>query len=191
MSFLTDTLRKYVSVPGPTLTEISNCFEPRSFPRKTSWIRAGDLTPELALIETGYLRMFRLDEGKDTTVWIGGPGKFITSLSSFVDQRPSTWNIETLTRSQLHLIKRDSHFRLCGEFREWLEFENILLSKAIAALEYRNYELQKLSAEDRYLGLFEKNPSLFLEVPAKYIASLLGISEETLSRLRKNHRNVS
>ncbi len=191
MSFLADTLRKFVAVQESALTEISNCFETKSLTRKTKWVRAGELSLELALIETGYLRMYRIDEGKETTVWIGGSGKFITSLSSFVDQRPSVWNIEALSDCQLHIIKRDSHFRLCAQFREWLEFENLLLTKAISALEFRNYELQKLKAEDRYLALFEKTPAIFLEVPAKYIASLLGISEETLSRLRKNHRNLS
>lgn len=191
MSFLTDTLRKHVSVSKQSLTEISCSFTERKLSRKAQWVHAGDVSRELALIETGYLRMYRLDEGKDTTIWIGSSGKFVTSLSSFVDQRPSLWNIEALTDSKLHIIKRDSHFRLCEQFREWLEFENVLLSKALAALEYRNFELQKLSAENRYLSLFQKCPSMFLDVPAKYIASLLGISEETLSRLRKNRRNLS
>lgn len=173
------------------MAEIVSCFEYRHLPKKTQWVTAGELSRQLALIETGHMRMYRLEAGKDRTTWIGGPGKFITSISSFVDHRPSIWHIETLTDCQLHIIKRDSHFRLCQQFREWLEFENLLLSKAIGALEYRNYELVKLKAEDRYQALFTKNPSLFLEIPAKYIASLLGISEETLSRIRKNHRDSS
>ncbi len=173
------------------MAEIATNFESQFLSRKTQWIKAGELAQQLALIETGHMRMYRLENGKDKTVWIGGPGKFITSISSFVDRRPGLWNIETLTDCRVHIIKRDSHFHLCKQFQEWLEFENLLLSKAIGALEYRNYELINLKATERYLSLFSKNPSLFLDVPAKYIASLLGISEETLSRLRKNNRQIS
>lgn len=191
MSFLSNTLLKYVKLQPKELQEISSHFEERPLPKKQRLITAGELTNYLALIESGYMRMYRLEDGKETTVWIGGAGKFITSVTSFIDQRPGIWTIEAITDCQLHVIKRDSHFMLCDRYREWLAFENLLLSKAVSALEYRTYELLTWKAEDRYQALFSKHPSLFLDVPAKHIASLLGLTEETLSRLRKNHRDLS
>lgn len=191
MSFLTQTLLKHIKFKADQLVEISSVFQVRELPRKTLLVKAGELTQQLVLIETGYLRMYRLHEGKESTVWLGGAGQFVTSISSFIDQRPSLWNIEALTDSKVHAIKRDSHFNLCDRHREWLEFENLLLAKAMTGLEFRNYELMSLKAEERYKALFQKNPTLFLDVPAKYIASLLGISEETLSRLKKGDRDFS
>lgn len=135
--------------------------------------------------------MYRLENGKESTAWIGSAGKFIISISSFIDHRPGIWTIEAITDCKFHVIKRDSHFKSCDRFSAWLAFENLLLSKAISALEHRTYELLNLKAEDRYHALFSKKPSLFLDIPAKYIASLLGLSEEILSRIRKNHRDLS
>ncbi|MDW3190832.1 MAG: Crp/Fnr family transcriptional regulator [Cytophagales bacterium] len=191
MSFLSNTLLKYVKAKPGELLEISSYFEVKHLSKKQRLITAGELTNHLALIESGYMRMYRIEDGKETTVWIGGAGKFITSVSSFINQVPGIWNIEAITECQVHVIKRDSHFMLCDRYREWLTFENLLLSKAISALEYRTYELLTLKAEDRYQALFSKHPRLFLDIPARHIASLLSLSEETLSRLRKNHRDLS
>ena len=191
MRFLTQTLSSQIKIPEATLAQITAAFQENQLPRKTQLVAAGEIARQLVCIETGYLRMYRIDEGKETTVWIGGSGRFITSISSFVDQRPSAWSIESLTDCKIHAIKRDSHFELCERYREWLDFENLLLAKALSALEYRTFELMKLKAEARYQTFFRKHPDMFLHIPSKYIASLLGLSEETLSRLKKKDRAFS
>ena len=188
MSFFSETILKYVQISPSQMKEIEAEFNITTLPRKSLLATAGAVTNKLALIESGYLRMYHIDtSGKETTVWIGGPGKFVTSISSFVNRKPSYWNIETMTESKLHLIKVDSHFRLCRTFRVWLDFENLLLTKALTALEHRTFELASLKAEARFRQFFERNADLFLHVPSKHIASLLGLSEETMSRLRKNN----
>ena len=192
MNFLSQTIQSQVKISPDILQEIVSHFERVEVPRKAKLVQAGEVAQKLACIEKGYLRMYKIDpEGNETTIWIGGPGKFITSISSFIHQKPSLWNIEALTPGEVYLIKRDSHFQLCEFYREWLDFENLLLSKALDALEFRTYELMSLKAEDRLRLLFERNPQLLLDVPAKYIASLLGITEETMSRLKKNTRYFS
>lgn len=187
MSFLLTTINKQISLPPSLATEIESKFEEIDLPRKGLLVKAGEIANKLALIESGYLRMYSTDSnGKETTVWMGGRGKFITAISSFVDRKPSYWNVEALTDSKLHTIKVDSHFQLCHDYREWLDFENLLLTRALSALEYRTFELISMKAEMRVKAFMERNADLFLNVPSKYIASLLGISEETLSRLKKS-----
>ena len=188
MSFLSQIITKKINISRSHLSEIESKFDLIDLPRKKSLVQAGEIANKLAVIESGYLRMFRTDNtGKETTVWIGGQGKFITSISSFIDRSASRWSIEAITSSKLHVIKVDSHFELCSKFREWLEFENLLLTRALSALEYRTFELTSMKAEERFQVFFERNADLFLNVPSKYIASMLGVSEETLSRLKKNH----
>lgn len=186
MGFLSQTIAQYAKISSQCLAEVESKFSLIDLPRKEKLVQAGEVSNKLALIERGFVRMYNIDQsGKETTVWIGGSGKFITSISSFVDQKPSYWTIEAVSDSKLHIIKSDSHFELCRKYPAWLEFENQLLVKAINALEYRTFELASRKAEERYQHFFERNPQFFLNIPAKHIASLLGISEETLSRLKK------
>ena len=191
MSFLSDTISSKVKADSSELTKIVSSFSRAELSRKSVITRVGEVARQLVLIESGYLRMYRVDGGKDNTLLIAGKGKFITAVGSFVNQQPSRWNIEALTDSTIHTIKRDSHFALCRQYRCWLDFENMLLSKAIDTLEFRNFELMTLKAEDRFRHLFERNPTLFLEVPSKYIASMLGISQETISRLKQKTKDFS
>jgi len=188
LSFLSQIIEHYVSLPQAGSTEIESAFETIELSRMDLIVRAGEMANKLALIEEGYLRMFRLDrQGKETTVWIGGRGKFVTAISSFVERKPSFWNIGAITDSKIHIIKVDSHYKLCKKYSQWLDFENILLAKALSALEYRTFELMSMKAEERFQVFFQRNRDLFLNVPSKYIASMLGISEETLSRLKRKN----
>ncbi|RKN81143.1 Crp/Fnr family transcriptional regulator [Ulvibacterium marinum] len=165
--------------------EILAQFNPLKLKNKELLVKSGEIAMSMIYIDSGYLRMFNTDrDGNEATVWIGSNGKFITAISSFVFQKPSFWNIEAITDSQVHIIHRDKHFHLCKKYREWLDFENFLLSKTLAALEYRMFVQMNLSAQKRYDEFFKGNPSVFNQIPSKYIASFLGMSPETLSRVR-------
>ena len=76
---------------------------------------------------------------------------------------------------------------LVGKYKNWLEIDNIQLLLAYTDLEYKLFSQFHLSAEQRFNKLFSERPEIFNQVPLKYIASSLGITPETLSRLRKNH----
>ncbi len=190
MKTLADSISKYSKINHTILEEITNQFHPFSLEKKEYLIKAGEVAKSLVYIKAGYIRMFHSDiDGNETTVWIGSNDKFITAISSFVFQRPSFWNIEAITDCELLIIKRESHFHLCKKYREWLDFENFLLSQALASLEYRMFVQMNLSAQERYLEFFKKGPGIFNQVPSKHLASYLGMSPETLSRLRKNEHS--
>ncbi|MEM7486089.1 MAG: Crp/Fnr family transcriptional regulator [Bacteroidota bacterium] len=187
MTALIESLSLFSNIDDSILDEIVLEFDKVSLKRKECLVNAGEIAGVLAYIDSGYIRMFNIDvDGNETTVWIGSNGKFITDISSFVFKKPSFWNIEALTDCQLRIIKRDSHFQLCKKYREWLDFENFLLSKALVSLEYRMFVQMNLSAEERYKEFFKKNSLFFNDISLKHIASFLGMSAETLSRLRKN-----
>ncbi len=140
----------------------------------------------MAFIESGYLRMFDLIDGKEITFWIGSNGKFITSLSSFVFETPNFWNIQAVTDCTLHVIDRDTHSKLCKTQPKWLEFDNILLAHSFALLEQKMLSQLHTTSQQRFNTLFKEHPQLFNHVPLQYIASMLGITPETLSRLRQH-----
>ena len=86
----------------------------------------------------------------------------------------------------MRTITRDDHFSLCQEQVKWLEFDNLLLAHSFALLEKNMFSQLHTTAQQRLEALLNEEPSLFNNVPLQYIASMLGITPESLSRLRKN-----
>ncbi|MEM8969661.1 MAG: cyclic nucleotide-binding protein, partial [Bacteroidota bacterium] len=80
----------------------------------------------------------------------------------------------------------DKHFQLCKTQPKWLEFDNLLLAHSFALLEQSMFAQLHTTAQQRYEKLMQDDPTLFNQVPLQYIASMLGITPETLSRLRNN-----
>jgi len=139
----------------------------------------------MAFIESGYMRMYDIIEGKEITFWIGSRGKFITSLSSFIFETENIWNIQAITDCTLYVISRENHFELSKNQPKWVEFDNKLLAYSFALLEKNMFSQLHTTAKQRYLNLLQEEPALFLNVPLQYLASMLGITPESLSRLRK------
>jgi len=123
----------------------------------------------------------------ETTIHFIFKNSFTTSLQSFAYQIPSVWSIQALTDCSLLIIDRDSHFKLINDYKNWLEVDNNQLLMAYTELEAKFFSQFHLSAEQRFNKLFSEKPEIFNQVPLKYIASSLGITPETLSRLRKKH----
>lgn len=184
-----DTLRNCISgqvtIDNTSLNNIISQFEVVKVKKGEFLQRAGSICRKMAFIENGYLRMFNLVDGKDITLWIGGKGRFITSLSSFVFETSSFWNIQAVTDCTLYIISKETHLRLCESEPKWLEFDNILLANAFALLEQNMFSQLHTTAKQRLEKLIEEDPDLFQYVPLQYIASMIGVAPESLSRLRR------
>lgn len=186
MELLKDCISKQISIDKASLQKILAMFETTEIKKGDYFLAAGNVCRKMAFIKSGYLRMFDIADGKEITLWIGSSGKFITSLSSFVFQTNSIWNIQALTDSVLHVITREKHFQLSEMEPKWLEFDNLLLARSFALLEQGAFAHLHTTAQERFDALMKNEPDLFLNVPQQHIASMLGIAPESLSRLRKN-----
>ena len=188
-------LKACLSQHGPfseaALAEVAAVFKTRNLAKGAYLVQAHQPARELAFIETGFLRLFAINpEGKEVTVWIGGPGQFITSLSRFIFQEPNPWNIQAVTPSQLQVLSREAHLRLLEHSSTWLALDNHLLARAYTVLEQQMYAHLYADAEARYQKLMDTAPELFNHVPLLHIASMLGMAPETLSRLRSKTRET-
>lgn len=188
MSALKQCISKQVRIDHKSLDTIDSCFENVQLAKGEYLQREGSICRQLAFIESGYLRMYALADGKEITFWIGGAGKFITALSSFVFKTDSLWNIQAVTDCSLRVISRTDHFKLSREIPVWQEFDNLLLAHSFHLLEQSMFAQLHTTARERLVKLLEQEPDLFLHVPHQYIASMLGIAPESLSRLRKDMR---
>ena len=167
--------------------EILNCFSEIQLKKNDYWISKGETCKHLAFVNDGILRIINEINEIESTVNLVFKNSFTTSLTSFAYQIPSLWSIQAITNCEMLVIDRDNHLNLVGKYKNWLEIDNIQLLLAYTDLEFKLFSQFHLSAEQRFKKLFSERPEIFNQVPLKYIASSLGITPETLSRLRKSH----
>jgi CRP-like cAMP-binding protein len=136
-------------------------------------------------VQEGLLRMYTSQADKDITQWIASKGYFATELASFVFDKPSRLAIQALTDVEVYAIAKHDYLQLPKLVPEWHQLEKLFLVRCFITLEERITQQISLSAEEKYDALFTSNPSLFNQVPLQYIASMLGMTPETLSRIRK------
>ncbi len=110
---------------------------------------------------------------------------FITEILGFFFSQPNRWTIQALTNVELLTISKENYIKLCKEFPKWNEIEKRFIAKCFAMLEDRVFSHLSMSAEERYDLFFQQNRELFNKVPLQYIASIIGMSPETFSRIRK------
>lgn len=186
MNLLKTCISNQVNIDPTALDRIVSNFDTVELAKGHFFHRSGKICRKMAFIESGFLRMYDVADGKEVTFWIGSSGKFITALSSFVFETPSYWNIQAITDAKLYVISREKHFELSGTEPKWLEFDNKLLAHSFALLEEKMFAQLHTTAKERFQKLMKEEPELFRHVPLHYIASMLGITPESLSRLRKN-----
>ncbi len=191
MKQLEACILEHVSIEKNKLQQITSKFTPRKLKKGSYLLKAGARCQELVFIKEGYLRMYDFADGKEITFWIGSTGSFLTSLSSFIFQTPNFWNIQAITDCEILVINRKDHFDLLKKYPQWMEVDNLILAKAFALLEQSMFSQLHTTAQQRYQSLLERNPNIFKFVPLQYIASMLGITPETLSRLRKNKASIT
>ncbi len=186
MDQLSNCISSQVNISSGALLEILERFKPITIKKGNFFIKPEAICREMAFINSGYMRVYDLANGKEVTIWIASKGKFITSLSSFVFDNPGYWYIQAVTDCELLTISKKDHEDLCKKHSEWLLFDNKLLANAYALLERNMFTQLHTTAQQRLEILFNEEPDLFNNVPLQYIASMLGITPESLSRLRKN-----
>ena len=190
MEALRNCISSQISIGKDALNTVLSSFELKKLSKGQFFLQSGKVCRQMAYIDTGYLRMYDIADGKEITFWIGSSGKFITSLSSFVFQTANFWNIQAVTDCELYVISREKHVQLCNTQPKWLEFDNMLLARSFALLESSMFAQLHTTAQQRFEALMDKEPQLFHHVPLQYIASMIGIAPESLSRLRKNLANT-
>lgn len=157
----------------------------KAVPAKTILQQEGATSKAIYFVERGIARTYYYQDGKDITYWIGMENEFVGSMSSYFLQVPSTKYVETLEDCVLWEFE---HAKLQALFSQNAALAQVGLQFAyygISLLESRLDNLHFHPAKERYQQLLEKSPDLLQRVPLGMIASYLGISQETLSRIRK------
>jgi len=161
-------------------------FKPIAFNRKELILSNGNISHHLYFVLSGTLHHFFTDQqGQQYSCSFALPGTFITDLESFSNQRPSTHSVEALNQSQCLRISCVDCIALMNQSKAFHTYIYQMLEKVAHENLQRTTDLISLTPEQRYEKLELQQKQLLQTVPQKYLASYLGISPESLSRLKK------
>tara|TARA_R110000850_G_scaffold39143_5_gene101827 strand:+ start:539 stop:1078 length:540 start_codon:yes stop_codon:yes gene_type:complete len=146
----------------------------------------GTTDTNLYLVKSGCLRVFMEDEFEEHTIRFGYQGNFIAALDSYISEKPSPFYIQAIRQTELSVITKQDFDRLIQSNPEYLKVWQQILGLLIYQQLEREVDILTYSPAERYRRVLERSPQLFQEVPAKYIASYLRMTPETLSRLKKS-----
>lgn len=183
-NFLQVYLADFFGIPAAHLEQIQNFFQAERISKGGFHSKQGGNCDRLSFVKSGMLRMHRLHGDREITHWISGPGYFVVDLNSFLFAQPSRFDIQALSDCEVYTIYKRDYDRIGDEVPEWNELEKRFMAKCFAMLEERMFAQISLSAAERYAMLEAQQPELIREVPLHYLASMLGMSAETLSRVR-------
>ena len=184
MEQLLSHIKSFSSLSTEAEQALQDCFEEQVIAKNEYLVREGNICRHLYFVEKGALRGYYKLDGKEITHWFGFAKDFVTSFHSFITQQPAVENIQLLEGSILWSISKDNLNILFKQFPEIDRLVRIAYEKYYIRLEERFVNAQFKTATELYENLLFQTPHIIEKVPLGYIASYLGISQETLSRIR-------
>ena len=185
-----DLLKKHINNRVPLTDEEFNIctkfFITKKLKKHQFLLNEGDVCKYLAFVNSGCLRQYSIDnKGIEHIIqfaiedwWISDPHSFLTGL-------PATYNIDALQDSEVLLIEKSTRDKLLDACPKMERFFRLLIEANHVASHQRISDSLSASAEERYLKFIKSYPKLFEQVPQSHIASYLGITPQSLSRIRK------
>jgi CRP-like cAMP-binding protein len=165
-------------------------FTQKKVKRGEFFIKEGETCKEVAFIETGIYRSYYSDDkGNENTFCFRFPNTFLAPYASFITGKPSYESQQAMTDAILWVASKTEIERF--DSSNFLRFLKSIAENEYLDLEDRFFQLQRDSAQERYLSLFKKQPELIRDIPLQYLASYLGITQRHLSRIRSEIRQMS
>lgn len=183
---LSEFLKSLVPFTSQEIQDIVSCFQPETVAKNTTLITVGEISKKFYFMETGMGRSYYLKEdGKEITQWFFGGGKFMSSVDSFFQQSPSLYFLETLEDSVLHSISKKDMDNLFSKYPKMEQLGRLAAIEMLSKVVNKLNAIQFQTAKERYEYMLEEFPNISHRVPLGHIASYLGMTQETLSRIRR------
>ncbi len=157
----------------------------RKLKKNEYFIREGEIARYISFTQEGYLRVLYNHDGDEITRDISPLHTFVTALPSYVSQTPSFEIIQAITDCELFVIYRDNLEALYDRYNNWQRVGRRVMEEMFVQTQSRIYAFITQPAEVRYKEMMKQFPDIFQHVPLQYIASYLGITSQSLSRLRR------
>jgi CRP-like cAMP-binding protein len=166
--------------------EIVQRFAPVQLPKGGFFLNEGKIADEYLFLTEGWMRAYTHDtDGDEVTTAFYSLGQVVFDVDSFFNRTPSKENIVALSDCSGFALTFAELNDLFHAFPEFREFGRRVLVRGFAALKQRMLAMINTTAETRYAALLRREPMIFQHVPLKHIATYLGVTDTSLSRIRK------
>ena len=177
------------SLPEDSIQSLLTNVTKMIYPKGSHLIEAGVVESDIFFVAQGLVRAYIPMEGRNITFWIGTEGATVVSLKSYVNNEPGYETVECMENTIIYILKRSvleslflQDINIANWGRKFAEMEFL-------QTEERFIPLLFTTAAERYEELLKKQPHLFLRIPLECLASYLGITPVSLSRIRAKVSN--
>ena len=159
-------------------------FKHTTIKRNDFLLKEGKVCDFIAFVNSGVIRHYHLKDGKEITCDVTLKNSFITDFRSFTQGIPSEYNFQILKNAELFIIKKRELLELYNNNKNIETLGRIMAEQVALRMIDTAMSLSSDKPQERIEKLIIQRPDLFQEVPQRYLANLLGISPESLSRIR-------
>lgn len=184
MILLRAYLAEKIRFTANTETLLHDLCTVENYPKKTYLVERGQICKKVFFIEKGVSRAYYLQKGKEVTSFFAKEGQFVTANNSLLTGQSSDYNIQLIEDSQVISINYEKLQIYINDYPKLQHLVRLITHELFLRVDERIKKILFLTPEERYLNFLKDFPNLSLRVPLGHIASYIGISQETLSRVR-------
>jgi len=180
-------IKNAAALTNESASLLAEQFENRELQKGKLLIKIGKVADEYMFLESGFIRSYLFDtEGNEITIDFYSSHQLVFEVASFFQRVPSQENFEAMSDCTGQVLTYEKLNKLFHALPEFREFGRAILVKGFIAFKLRTLSLINKTAEERYRLLMESKPEIFHHAQLKHIASYLGITDTSLSRIRKS-----
>ncbi|MFN8283762.1 MAG: Crp/Fnr family transcriptional regulator [Chitinophagales bacterium] len=176
---------EYVQLPAEELESIVSKFKSKKIKRNEFVLREGEICSDLIFVQNGCLRLYYIHEDVEISVWFALNHSSAIEIYSFISETPTNYFLQAIEETEILYLPKITLNKLYETHPKMQEMMRKFWEDVILHLLARFTALQKDTAEQRYLDLLNK-PELLQSIPQKYLASFIGVTPTSLSRVKKN-----
>jgi CRP-like cAMP-binding protein len=184
MKRLIKNIEAYISLSKDDLISLENAVIKKDFQKNEIIFSEGKISNEIYFVTKGCVRLFYNVDGKDKTAFFYTEGQFICAGESYTFGTPAIENYQAVEPTEIYVFTKSKIEVLLSKVPKFEILARIATENELITSQKQIASFVTKSAEERYVDLLNTQGELFQRVPQQYIASFLGVSPETLSRIK-------
>lgn len=181
---------QYALLSNECISDLKGKAKIEFLEKSTVLVKEGQYTDKIYYIISGSARAYYLKNGKEISDWFAFENDFITSINGFFRSIPSPYCVEVLEPSILIKFSKEDLYLLSKKHHDFTQLEKSIVTKTMLQLQERIVSIQFETAQQKYDSLLKVYPNITQRVSLTHIASYLGITLETLSRIRNSKKRT-
>lgn len=184
MQQLIDYIEQFVKLDSEAIQALENLAEIETYKKNQHILEQGQHCNKIWFLEKGMVRKYHILDGKEITVWIHTENDTFTSLQSYAQNIPSVEFLQACETTEVISISKSNSEKL-ARVPQFMIFSNELMRREFANIDKHTKALNSKDAKGKYEYLREIAPEMIKRGKLGHIASIIGVTQETLSRIRK------